>query len=183
MVTMPHDQQVRADEFEWPRKPAAKVRRRSLRRAITVDCSLECDGWDGAVVLQATDVSDEGVWVETPYALDCGEELVVSFPVPGAPEAERIWAIAEVARVGMWRRRDDADAPGMGLVFTYCSQEDLNRLSDSLYGRPPPLPRSARARGAAQPSPGRFRRIEEPELALGDAPPLPAVLDWLLASE
>jgi hypothetical protein len=183
MVLMPHDQRTLAAQFEANGRHARKLRRRSLRRAFSVDCSLECDYWEGPVVLQATDVSDEGLWLETPYALQQGEEIVVSFPVPGAPDAERIWAIAEVARVGMWRRRDDGLPPGMGLVFTYCSQEDLNRLSDSLYGRPPHLPVEVRARTGALPPPTPLRRVEEPELTLGDAPPLPAVLDWLLASE
>jgi hypothetical protein len=169
---MPHEQRTdTVEEFEWPRRAKSRVRRRSLRRALTVDCNLESDGWGGSVVLQATDVSDEGLWLETPYALEPGEELVVSFPLPGDPAAEPVWAIAEVARVGMWRRREDAHPHGMALVFTYCSQEDLNRLSDSLYGRPPRLPPSAR------------RSASQPPAPPDEQPSLPAVLDWLLASE
>lgn len=181
MFPMPHDEQTHAETFDRPRKSAAKPRRRSLRRAITVDCRLECDGWDEAVVLQATDVSDEGVWLETPYALDPGEELVLSFPLPGDPEAEPVWAIAEVARVGMWRRKHDCHAAGMGLTFTYCSQEDLNRLSDALYGRPPRLPPSVRHTAPAR-SPIRRDDLPAPS-AENEQPSLPAVLDWLLASE
>ncbi len=114
--------------------------RRSLRRALTIDCRIECDSWEGAVFLPATDVSNEGLWVQTQYTLSPGEEVVVSFALPNAPPEERVWATAKVARVGMWRRRDDLQAPGMGLVFTYCSEADRRRLAAFLVGRPPPLP-------------------------------------------
>jgi len=171
MGTMPQDPRSEAVELERPR-PSGKKRRRSLRRALSMECNVECDAWEGSLVLQASDVSDEGLWIDTPYSLEQGEELVVSFPLPGEPDAERVWAIAEVARVGMWRRRRDAYPAGMGLVFTYCSQEDLNRLSNSLYGRPPRLPSALLHRRA----PLLQRPSEQEE------PPLPAVLDWLLAS-
>src|SRR5688500_11940984 len=117
--------------------------RRSLRRALTIDCRLESDSWEGEVVLPATDISNEGLWVETPCVLARGEELVVSFALPNRP-SERVWAIAEVARVGMWRRRQDPYPPGMGLVFTYCSEEDKHRLRTSRRGRPPRLPKPRR---------------------------------------
>jgi hypothetical protein len=176
MIAMAHDLGSEAAELEQPRL-RGKRRRRSLRRALSVECCVECDAWEGSVVFDASDVSDEGLWLDTPYALAPGEELVVSFPLPGDPDAERVWAIAEVARVGMWRRRQDAYPAGMGLVFTYCSQEDLNRLSNALYGRPPRLPNAVPTRGLppapAEPQP----RLHEVEASL------PAVLDWLLASE
>ena len=114
--------------------------RRSLRRALTIDCRIECESWEEAVYLPATDVSNEGLWVQTQYALSPGDELVVSFALPDAPPEERVWATAKVARVGMWRRRDDVHSPGMGLVFTYCSDADRRRLAAFLIGRPPPLP-------------------------------------------
>jgi len=119
--------------------PRQARNRRSLRRALNIDCRIESDSWDGEVVLPATDISNEGLWVETPCVMARGEELVVSFALPNAP-GERVWAIAEVARVGMWRRRQDPYPPGMGLMFTYCSEEDKTRLSASLRGRPPRLP-------------------------------------------
>jgi hypothetical protein len=114
--------------------------RRSVRRALAIECSIECESWDGTVSLPATDISNDGLWVESDVALNPGEELVVSFQLPGAPLEERIWATARVARVGLWRRRDDVRPSGMGLVFTYCSESDRRRLQAFLVGRPPPLP-------------------------------------------
>jgi len=178
MGLMLHDQRSERAEYERPVVTARKVRRRSPRRALHIDCRLECDYWEGALVLQASDVSDEGLWIDTPYALQPGEELVVSFPLPGDPAAERVWAIAEVARVGMWRRRRDEYPAGMALVFTYCSQEDLNRLANSLYGRPPRLPSWLTRAGSAPPP---LPACSKP--APAEEPPLPAVLDWSLAGE
>jgi PilZ domain len=114
--------------------------RRSLRRALAIECNIECETWDGMVSLPVTDLSNEGLWVESEVSLSPGEELVVSFQLPDTPHAPRIWATARVARVGLWRRRDDVHASGMGLVFTYCSEADRRRLSAFLVGRPPPLP-------------------------------------------
>jgi hypothetical protein len=161
-----------------------KTRRRSLRRAVTLECNLESEVWDGIVVLPATDLSAEGLWLETPYALDEGEELVVSFEVPNAPEPTRIWAIATVARVGLFRRRGEAQASGMGLVFTYCSEDDHMRLRAALEGRPPPLPEYARGASLPPPLPlPSSARARGGDTGLADEDTLPAVLDWLLASE
>ena len=118
----------------------ARPLRRSVRRALMVDCEIECETWEGVVSLPATDVSNEGLWVQTQVVLNPGTEVVVSFGLPDGAPHRRVWATAKVARVGMWRRRDDIHSSGMGLVFTYCSQADRERLAAFLVGRPPPLP-------------------------------------------
>jgi hypothetical protein len=144
--------------------------RRSLRRAVRLECALQSDLWDGLVSLESSNVSDEGVWLDTPYALDLGEELVLSFLPPGARHGQEIWAVAEVARVGLWRRRLDPWPAGIGLTFRYVSALDRRFLARSLVGFPPPL----RARRAPPPLPGtrgRFSGLERrrPErLTLGD---------------
>src|SRR3954469_22995050 len=99
-------------------------KRRSLRRAVALECGIQSEWWDGLLELPATDVSNEGIWVETAYALDPGEEVVVALLPPGARTGEEVWAMAEVARVGLWRRRIDPWPIGMGLRFTYCSRSD-----------------------------------------------------------
>lgn len=142
--------------------------RRSVRRAVTVDCRLESDSWEGEVELSATDISDEGLWVETPCILARGEELVVSFPLPSNPN-ERVWAIAEVARVGLWRRRQDPYAAGMGLVFTYCSVEDRSRLRAALRGRPPRLPKARRRPPLPQRPAGKGEDMDALPAVLGEA--------------
>jgi len=92
------------------------------------------------VSLAASNVSNEGVWIDTPYTLELGEELVLSFLPPGARQGEEVWAVAEVARVGIWRRRLDPWPAGMGLTFRYLSYVDRQFLARSLVGYPPRLP-------------------------------------------
>lgn len=158
-----------------------KTRRRSVRRAVSLECNLESESWDGIVVLPATDLSNEGLWLESPYALDEGQEVVVSFELPSDGEPGRVWAIAEVARVGLWRRRgDDERAPGMGLAFTYFSEDDRSRLRSALAGLPPPLPTSEPVGLASPPPLPRRESATPPSL---DDETLPVVLDWLLAAD
>jgi hypothetical protein len=164
-----------------------RKRRRSLRRAVALECDLHSNVWDGTVALSATDISNEGLWIETPYALCEGEELVVSFELPGTRENGRFWAVAEVARVGLFRRQRDDQPSGMGLVFTYFCQDDRLRLRAALQGRPPPLPACARRTSVPPPLPKPMslaRAVEQDnDSAALDDQALPAVLDWLLASE
>jgi hypothetical protein len=115
-------------------------KRRSLRRAVGLECALQSDLWDGLVSLAVSNVSNEGVWIDTPYTLEPGEELVLSFLPPGARQGEEVWAVAEVARVGLWRRRLDPWPAGMGLTFRYLSHVDRRFLARSLVGYPPRLP-------------------------------------------
>jgi len=175
-----------ASHEEDPREfeiPSGKSRRRSVRRSVKLECNLESESWDGIVVLPATDLSMEGLWIESPYALEQGEEVVVSFALPGEGEPGRVWAIAEVARVGLWRRRGDQGASGMGLSFTYCSSDDRTRLDAALRGLPPPLPTSQRERRSEPPPlPGPCAAAGGPVTAVDDET-LPAVLDWLLSSD
>jgi hypothetical protein len=161
-----------------------KTRRRSVRRAVKLECNLESESWDGIVVLPATDLSNEGLWLESPYTLDEGEEVVVSFELPGEGEPGRVWAIAEVARVGLWRRRgDDTRPPGMGIAFTYFSEDDRARLRSALAGLPPPLPTCAPSRAVSPPRlpEARGAASEQNRPSLDET--LPGVLDWLLAAD
>jgi len=147
---------------------------------VTLDCRLVSNAWDGIVVLSVTDLSNEGLWVETPYALAEGEELVVSFDMPDA-EHGSVWAIAEVARVGMWRRHNDERASGMGLVFTYCSEDDRCRLRAALQGLPPPLPPHTLRMATPPPLPNASEGQRLAEVGEDDA--LPVVLEPMWASE
>jgi len=140
-------------------------RRRSLRRAVTLPCALQSNYWDGSVSLSMSDLSEEGLWIDTSLALEPGEEIVLAFQPPGRRTAE-LWALAEVARVGMWRRADDVWPAGMGLLFTYVSNLDRRMLSHALQGRPPRLP-------ARRPPPLRRRPPPLPT----KPPPLPRALE------
>jgi len=114
-------------------------RRRSLRRAITVECALRSERWERALHLRASDLSTGGMWIESPVTVAPGEELIVSFRPPH--EDETIWAAAQVVRVGSSRESGEGEArQGMALAFTYCSARHLRLLARALRGHPPRLP-------------------------------------------
>lgn len=143
------------------RSRAKESRRATLRRAVTVDCQVLSEYWDEPVRIEASDLSHEGMWLDTPLPLEMGEPLLLSFTPPRTELP--ITAVARVARVGMWRRARDRYPIGMGLSFTDVEPGERELLRTSLLGIPPRLPR---------------RRLPAP-LPPGDFPALslPPVLD------
>ncbi len=123
-----------------PRGPRERKtgRRRNVRRAVAFECAVQSELWDDVVHLPASDLSEEGIWIETPIVLEPGEPLIVSFTPPGT--RERVWAAAEVVRRSRRRER----AQGVALAFTYCSEPHRAVLAQSLYGQPPRLPETPR---------------------------------------
>lgn len=147
----------------------SRGKRRSLRRAVALECTLQSELWDEALTLPASNMSTDGVWIETPLALDPGDELILSFTPPGLSQHQTVWAAAKVVRVAVARRQGDApESPGMGLSFTYCSEPHRRLLARSLRGHPPrlpgtrvppPLPSAAPSEDAAQPADGSAARV------------------------
>ena len=117
----------------------AKSRRRAVRRAVSLECEVLSDQWDGAVSLEVTDLSCFGLWVKTLLTLEAGEEVMVSLTPPFWPNRSPLVALAAVSRVGMFRRRSDLHASGMGLEFTDIDTDESYLLANSLRGLPPPL--------------------------------------------
>jgi hypothetical protein len=115
-------------------------RRRAVRRAVQVECDVVSDHWDEPVPLLATDMSPFGLWLETPFPLEIGEELVIAFTPPGLHD--ELVAIAEVRRVALRRRRTDPPVSGMGVAFTDVEAVAESGIEQGLQGLPPPLPRA-----------------------------------------
>ena len=137
-------------------------RRHTVRRAVALECVARGDLWNGRLRFEARDLSPDGLWLATPYALDPGAELVLSFRPPRWPVGcFPVIAVGEVVRVDMRRRRSDARPPGLGLRFTDIEARDQDRLYRVLRGLPPPLPPKAR--------PDAIARVEqETSFALDD---------------
>jgi hypothetical protein len=116
-------------------------KRRSLRRAVALECGVRSDLWDGELRLPIANLSTDGLWLETRLALSPGHELIVSFEPPLAQRSEVIWAAAEVVRAGVYRPSAESPAKrGVGLAIRYCSIEHKRLLARSLLGCPPRLP-------------------------------------------
>lgn len=116
-----------------------EYKRRSLRRAVSLDCEIESNLWDGQVPFRVTDLSDEGLWLRTTLPIECGEQVLVSFAPPRWPKAQPLVAMASVVRVSMPRRRIDHEHSGMALSLLDLDPQDRSLLRASLHGLPPPL--------------------------------------------
>lgn len=108
---------------------------------MTVPCALRSTLWAGELLAAASDVSVTGMWIETARLVAPGTELIVCFTPPGGAHGEMVWASARVARAGVHRSPPHGVAwPGIGIMFTYCSDRHLRLLARSLEGCPPKLP-------------------------------------------
>jgi hypothetical protein len=106
------------------------------RRAVSFDCEIENDQWDGSVCLEAKDLSLRGVWVETLLPIEVGEKVMVSFVPPGWPRRLPLVTSAVVAHVEMPRRKTDFCAAGMDLAFTSLGDQERDLLEEVLRRLP-----------------------------------------------
>jgi hypothetical protein len=118
----------------------APGRRQSLRRAVRLSAEVAADEWDGTVPFVATNLSPDGLWLESDLSLDVGSEVIVSFVPPRSPTNVPVTALAAVTRVGMYRRRRERQLSGMGLRFLELDHDHGDLLTELLRGLPPPLP-------------------------------------------
>jgi len=86
---------------------------------------------------EAMDISTDGLFLASDRVPRIGEELIVSFKVPGTG----MWldAEAQVARIVRGRRRSD-DTAGIGIRFQNMDAITRAILGASLDGHPPPIP-------------------------------------------
>jgi hypothetical protein len=121
---------------------SAPSRRRTLRRAVQLECAVHSPLWDGPAWYVATDVSPQGLWLTTDLALEVGERLMLSFRPPRWPDwCWPVTAFGEVVRVSLPRRRSDRHAAGMGVRFSEIDPVAGAEMELLLRGLPPPLPR------------------------------------------
>ncbi|MFT3768871.1 MAG: PilZ domain-containing protein [Minicystis sp.] len=108
--------------------------RRSVRRSVFVDCQVVRERGFDLIGERAVDLSQDGMLLLTERAVRLGEELIVTFRIPGT----RRWidTMATVVRTVAGRRRGDR-GPAVGLAFEPLSPED-NLLVRGMLDRFPP---------------------------------------------
>ncbi len=110
--------------------------RRAVRRGLELGCELYSVG-GGSRREQLLDLSPEGARVSSQVPLACGEEVQLSFPVPGSDD-ERVAAACRVVHgAGALDR-------AVGLVFLDLDTKLRADVAQRLRGLPPPLPPSVR---------------------------------------
>jgi hypothetical protein len=114
--------------------------RRAQRRAVFVDCQVVREHPFELVGECAIDLSTHGMLLLSNARVRLGEELVVSFRVPG--EGRYVDTLAIVTRVVRGVRRGDR-GPAIGLMFHPLSSDDNALLRWALRRFPPTLPARA----------------------------------------
>ncbi len=117
-------------------------RRKDLRRAVNLAAEVVSDLWDEPIPHRIRDLSPGGLFIDTPYPLDVGAELVLELCPPGEPEP--VYLFGRVRRVELRRRRDERPGAGMGVELLGTPDHVIESIRDSLVGLPPPLPRKSR---------------------------------------
>lgn len=136
-----------------PASPIRSSRRISTRRAVVLPCQAVRESDFKLIADQTLDVSVDGVLLPIAEPILTGEQLIVSFQIPG----KWIDAEATVVRV-VHNRRPSDDGLAIGVLFDVIDPSARAALAGYLHGRPPPLPR----RGPL----ARLRRgLEAPQLA------------------
>jgi hypothetical protein len=111
------------------------MRRRALRRAVEIPCEVVSRYVDQPLLYWATDLTPQGMWLDTNFPMERGEELVVCFkPAVWWPGRELMF-FSEVVRSAQ------GGSTGMGLRFLDIDVHEARALKAWLRFRPPPLPK------------------------------------------
>ena len=81
---------------------------------------------------RVTDVSEEGLWVQTDLLLEVGSEVTLTLHPPDSEEPLHV--AGRVRRVVLRPRPSDTNAVGMGIEFEAMRAEDRRRLNRSMRG-------------------------------------------------
>jgi len=111
--------------------------RRAMRRSVLVDCQVVRERGFQLMGERAVDLSMHGMLLCSKRNAEVGEELIVTFRVPGT----RAWidTLATVVRVVRGRRNGDR-GPALGLVFGVLASDEERLLRTALLPFPPILP-------------------------------------------
>jgi hypothetical protein len=95
--------------------------RRAQRRSIDLPCDVVERRWDEPINHRVTDISQFGVWLRTSFPLPVGENVVLSFLMPGGDE--EVTVFARVTRVLDHGRRGER-----GMALEYVDLEKHQRI-------------------------------------------------------
>jgi hypothetical protein len=115
--------------------------RRTIRRAVRVDCQVVRERDFRLLGDFSLDLSPDGMLVVTKEVVLTGEEVIVSFPVPRTRIV--VDAVATVARVVHGRRPSDRHRRALGISFDSLEADVRHMLRATLRRIPPPLPSRA----------------------------------------
>ena len=109
-----------------------------MRRAVELPCELISRYVDEPLLYWATDLTPFGIWLETPFPMELGEQVVLCFKPSVWWDHRELTLFAEVTRT---RGATEVTDRGMGLAFMDITVHERRALATWLRNRPPPLPK------------------------------------------
>jgi Tfp pilus assembly protein PilZ len=104
--------------------------RRAVRRIVDLECDVYCELWGEAIAHRATDVSEDGLWIQTELLLEVGTEVSLTFHPPDWDEP--LYVAGRVQRVDLQPRPGAGRAVGMGIEFQALRTDERRRLTQSM---------------------------------------------------
>lgn len=113
---------------------AKREARRAVRRLVDVQCEVYSEIWGEAIPHRVTDVSEDGLWIQTDLLLEPGSHVTLTFYPPDWEEP--LYVAGRVERVELQRRPGEGSAVGMGVAFEALRRDERRRLTLSIRGLP-----------------------------------------------
>ena len=109
---------------------AKREARRAVRRLVDLECAVYSELWGEAIAHRATDLSEEGLWIQTDLLFELGTEVTLTFYPPDWEEP--LYVAGRVQRVELQPRPGDGRAVGMGIQFEALRTDERRRLTRSM---------------------------------------------------
>ncbi|MFW2387711.1 MAG: PilZ domain-containing protein [Polyangiales bacterium] len=111
---------------------AKREARRAVRRLVDLECEVHSEVWGEAIPHRVTDVSEDGLWIQTDLLLEIGTHVTLTFYPPDWDEP--LYVAGRVQRVELQRKPGDSSAVGMGIEFEALRMDERRRLTRSMRG-------------------------------------------------
>ena len=109
---------------------AKREARKAVRRLVDLECAVHSALWGEAIPHRVTDVSEEGLWIQTDLLLEIGTEVTLTFYPPDWEEP--LYVAGRVQRVELQRTTGGRAAVGMGIEFEALRSDERRRLTRSM---------------------------------------------------
>ena len=109
---------------------AKREARRAVRRLEDLECEVYSELWGEAITHRATDVSEDGLWIQTDLLLEIGNEVTLTFYPPDWDEP--LCVAGQVQRVQLRARPGEGSTVGMGIAFEALRNDERRRLTKSM---------------------------------------------------
>ena len=104
--------------------------RRAVRRRVDLQCDVYSEVWGQPIPHRVTDVSEDGLWIETDLLLEIGDDVTLTFYPPDWDEP--LCVAGCVQRVQLRPRPFRGGRVGMGIAFESLRNDERRQLTRSM---------------------------------------------------